>query len=112
LRSRLKTRLEQSDEVLSSPDEIFFDNQKIRSQLEALYSEQSGILNEEDDGEVDLASYAYQIWKNATDNDPSLLKSIPDMPNVVYATKQNDDDPQKEGVVVYSRTAEDNDLLA
>jgi len=112
LRSRLKTRLEQSDEVLSSPDEIFFDNQKIRSQLEALYSEQSGILDEEDDGEVDLASYAYQIWKNATDNDPSLLKSIPDMPNVVYATKQNDDDPQKEGVVVYSRTAEDNDLLA
>lgn len=112
LRSRLKTRLEQSDEVLSSPDEIFFDNQKIRSQLEALYSEQSGILDEEDDGEVDLASYAYQIWKNATDNDPSLLKSIPDLPNVVYATKQNEDDPLKEGVVVYSRTAEDNDLLA
>lgn len=112
LRSRLKTRLEQSDEVLSSPDEIFFDNQKIRSQLEALYSEQSGILDEEDDGEVDLASYAYQIWKNATDHDPSLQKTIPDMPNVVYATKQNSDEPQKEGVIVYSRTADDNDILA
>lgn len=112
LRSRLKTRLELSDEVLSSPDEIFFDNQKIRSQLEALYSEQSGILDEEDDGEVDLASYAYQIWKNAIDHDPSLQKTIPDMPNVVYATKENLDDPQKEGVVVYSRTAEDNDILA
>ncbi|OFY93623.1 MAG: NgoFVII family restriction endonuclease, partial [Bacteroidetes bacterium RIFOXYB2_FULL_35_7] len=41
LRSRLKTRLEQSDEVLGSPDEVFFDNQKIRTQLEGLYSEQS-----------------------------------------------------------------------
>ena len=80
--------------------------------MEALYSEQSGILDEEDDGEVDLASYAYQIWKNAIDHDPSLQKIIPDMPNVVYATKQNPDDPQKEGVVVYSRTTEDNDILA
>jgi superfamily II DNA or RNA helicase len=112
LRSRLKTRLEQSDEVLSSPDEIFFDNQKIRSQLEALYSEQSGILDEEDDGEVDLASYAYQIWKNAIDHDATLQKLIPDMPNVVYATKENQDVPNKEGVIVYTRTADDNDILA
>lgn len=111
LRSRLKSRLEQSDEVLGSPDELFFDNQKVRSQLEGLYSEQSGILDEEEDGEVDLASYAYQIWKNATDADPKLLNLIQEMPNVVYATKQNTDDKEHEGVIVYSRTADDNDVL-
>lgn len=111
LRSRLKTRLEQSDEVLGSPDEVFFDNQKIRSQLEGLYSEQSGILDEEEDGEVDLASYAYQIWKNATDANPQLNNIIPEMPNVVYATKQNHEEKEKEGVIVYSRTADDNDVL-
>lgn len=111
LRSRLKSRLEQSDEVLGSPDELFFDNQKIRSQLENFYSEQSGILDEEEDGEVDLASYAFQIWKNATDADPKLINLIPEMPNVVYATKQNTEAKENEGVIVYSRTADDNDVL-
>ncbi|MCG3167249.1 MAG: RNA polymerase-associated protein RapA [Bacteroidia bacterium] len=111
LRSRLKSRLEQSDEVIGSPDEIFFDNQRIRTQLENLYSEQSGILDEEEDGEVDLASYAYQIWKNATDADPKLNNTIPEMPNVVYATKENTDVKENEGVIVYSRTADDNDVL-
>lgn len=111
LRSRLKSRLEQSDEVIGSPDEVFFDNQKIRSQLEGLYSEQSGILDEEEDGEVDLASFAYQIWKNATDADPKLINLIQEMPNVVYATKQNNDKPENEGAIVYSRTADDNDVL-
>lgn len=110
LRSRLKARLEQSDEVLGSPDEVFFDNQKIRSQIENFYNEQSGIL-EEDDGEVDLASYAFQIWKNAIDANPQLIKLIPEMPNVVYATKQNNLANENEGVIVYSRTAEDNDVL-
>ncbi|PZR37655.1 MAG: NgoFVII family restriction endonuclease, partial [Azospira oryzae] len=74
-------------------------------------SEQSGILDEEEDGEVDLASYAYQIWKNATDEDPKLINLIQEMPNVVYATKKNDDDKEREGVIVYSRTADDNDVL-
>lgn len=111
LRSRLKNRLEQSDEVLGSPDEVFFENQKVRSQLEGLYSEQSGILDEEEDGEVDLASYAFQIWKNATDADPKLNNFIQEMPNVVYATKQNTDAKEHEGVIVYSRTADDNDVL-
>ena len=111
LRSRLKSRLEQSDEVLGSPDELFFDNQKVRSQLESIYSEQSGILDEEEDGEVDLASYAFQIWKNATDADPKLTNLIQEMANVVYATKQNMESKENEGVIVYSRTADDNDVL-
>lgn len=111
LRSRLKSRLEQSDEIIGSPDEVFFDNQKIRTQLEGLFSEQSGILDEEEDGEVDLASYAFQIWKNATDADPHLNKIIPEMPNVVFATKENTDTPEHEGAIVYSRTPDDNDVL-
>jgi len=34
-----------------------------------LYTEQQGILDDNDD-EVDLASYAWQIWKQATQDDP------------------------------------------
>ncbi len=35
-----------------------------------LYNEKAGILDGDADTEVDLASYAYQIWKNAIDADP------------------------------------------
>ncbi|AXE18048.1 NgoFVII family restriction endonuclease [Runella rosea] len=114
LRTRLQSRLEESGEVIGS-DEQFFTNQRMRSELETLYNEESGILDEEDDSEVDLASYAYQIWKDATDQNPTLLKTIPDMPEVVYATKNNPQNEgivsQQNGVIVYARTPEDNDIL-
>jgi predicted Rossmann fold nucleotide-binding protein DprA/Smf involved in DNA uptake len=61
---------------------------------------------------VDLASFAYQIWKNATDADPNLLKIIPDLPNVIYATKKADNEHKINGAIVYTRTANENDILA
>ena len=77
-----------------------------------LYNENSSVL-EEIDNEVDLASYAYQIWKNAIDADPRLKKTIEDLPNVVFSTKPHKPAPnQPEGVLVYTRTAEGNDSLA
>jgi superfamily II DNA or RNA helicase len=110
LRRRLISRIKENAEVVGS-DETFFDGDPVN--IADLYNERSGILEEKDeDADVDLASYAYQIWKNATDADPSLNKIIPDLPNVVYATKENNDESQKEGVIVYSRTVEDNDVLA
>jgi superfamily II DNA or RNA helicase len=110
LRRRLTNRIRENAEVVGS-DETFFDGDPVN--IEDLYNERSGILEEkDDDADVDLASYAYQIWKNATDADPSLIRLIPDMPNVVYATKENNEGAEKEGVIVYSRTADENDVLA
>ena len=110
LRGRLTRRIEENANVVGS-DEIFFDGDPVN--LADLYNEKSGILDgEDDDTEVDLASYAYQIWKNATDINPELNKIIPDLPNVVYATKQNEEAPEKQGVIVYTKTGEDNDVLA
>ncbi|NLD37035.1 MAG: NgoFVII family restriction endonuclease [Desulfatiglans sp.] len=109
LRGRLRERIKQNAEVVGS-DETFFDGDPVN--IHDLYNEKSGIFDDEDDSEVDLASYAYQIWKNATDNDPALLKIVPDLPNVVYATKGNTFVKDKEGVIVYTRTADDNDVLA
>lgn len=109
LRRRLTTRIRQNAEVVGS-DETFFDGDPIN--IADLYSEKSGLLDEDDkDSEVDLASFAYQIWKNAIDEDPTLNKTIPDLPNVIYATKHNTAEPEKEGVIVYTRTAEENDML-
>jgi superfamily II DNA or RNA helicase len=109
LRKRLKTRIQQNAEVVGS-DEVFFEGDPIN--LADLYNEKAGILDHEDEGEVDLASYAYQIWKNATDNNLELKKKIAELPNVVYATKPHPTgDAKTEGVIVYTRTADDNDIL-
>jgi len=110
LRRRLTQRIEENANVVGS-DETFFDGDPVN--LTDLYNEKSGILDgEDDDTEVDLASLAYQIWKNATDANPELNKIIPDLPNVSYATKQNNEESEKEGVIVYTRTSEENDVLA
>ena len=81
--------------------------------MKDLYNEKAGILDGETEGEVDLASQAYQIWRNAIDEDPKLEKLIADMPSVVFATKGHEPtDEAPDGVLVYMRTSEDNDALA
>lgn len=109
LRSRLRIRIRENAEVVGS-DETFFDGDPVN--IRDLYNEKSGILDEDEDGEVDLASYAFEIWKNATDSDPKLKKIIPDLPNVLYSTKENTQGEEKQGVIVYTKTADDNDVLA
>ena len=112
LRSRVRQRLKENAEVVGT-DEQFFEDDRDDQRVLDLYHEKAGILDEEDDTEVDLASYAYQIWKNATTQDPELQKIIPELPPVVYSTKKFEASEKKpEGVLVYMRTPEDNDALA
>jgi hypothetical protein len=62
---------------------------------------------------VDLASYAYQIWKNAITAEPTLQKVIPELPPVIFSTLAHQSgEKQPDGVLVYLRTAEGNDALA
>lgn len=113
LRSRVRTRLKENQEVVGS-DESFFEDDDHENSIQDLYSEKSGVLDgADDDGEVDLASYAFQIWQNATKNDPKLRKAVEDLPDVVYATRALPETPDaKEGALVYIRTPDDNDALA
>jgi hypothetical protein len=69
-------------------------------------------LDEEEDIEVDLASYAYQIWKNAIDAQPELAKTVPDLPDVIFATKKGSEEQKLNGSIVYTKTHNDNDILA
>ncbi|GIK22142.1 MAG: hypothetical protein BroJett005_15560 [Ignavibacteriota bacterium] len=109
LRHRLSQRIEENAEVVGS-DETFFEGDPIN--ISNLYNEKSGILDDDNETEVDLASYAFQIWKNAIDKNPELEKIIPSLPDVVYSTKQvTKSDKTSEGVVVYAKTFEDNDVL-
>ncbi|RJQ65739.1 MAG: NgoFVII family restriction endonuclease [Desulfobacteraceae bacterium] len=112
LRARVRQRLQENAEVVGA-DETFFEDQDGDQAVRDLFTEKAGILDGEEDTEVDLASYAYQIWKNAIDRKPELEKLIPAMPNVVYSTKKfNETRDQPEGALVYLRTAEGNDALA
>jgi superfamily II DNA or RNA helicase len=112
LRSRVRQRLQENAEVVGA-DEAFFEDQDDAQVVRDLFTEKAGILDGDEDTEVDLASYAYQIWKNAIDREPALEKTIPTMPDVVYSTKAHTPVPgQPEGALVYLKTAEGADALA
>lgn len=112
LRERLRQRLRENAEVVGT-DEAFFGDERGDKVIVDLYHEKSGILDGEDDTEVDLASYAFQIWKNAIERDPSLQTIIPALPPVVYSTKpHNPNGAAPEGAMVYLRTSSENDALA
>ena len=111
LRARVRTRLTENREVVGS-DEAFFEGDDSENPIQDLYSEKAGILDGEDEGEVDLASLAYQVWKNATQADPGLQKIVEELPDVVYATKSvAADDSSPEGALIYIRTPDDSDAL-
>ena len=87
LRGRVRTRLQQNREVVGT-DEAFFedDGEEGNEAIVNLYNEQAGLLDDERDNDVDLASHAYQIWKNAITQDSNLEKIISELPSVVYST--------------------------
>jgi superfamily II DNA or RNA helicase len=107
LREKLKSRIKENAEVVGS-DEMFFEGEPVN--ISDLYSEKSGILDEEEDNEVDLASYAYQIWKNATDARPELKTEIERLPNVVFSAKESEKGDN--GAIVYVKAGNNNDSLA
>lgn len=112
LRARVRQRLKENAEVVGT-DEAFFEDDQNDQVIIDLYNEKAGILDGEEDTEVDLASYAYQIWKNAITHDPSLQRIIPNLPDVAFGTKAHLATPlAPEGVLVYLRTSDGADALA
>lgn len=112
LRARVRARLHENREVVGS-DEAFFEDDEADNPIRDLYSEKAGILDGDDEGEVDLASYAYQIWKNAIEADPAIQEIVEALPDVVYSTKTKRPGPDSPaGALVYVRTPDDNDSLA
>ncbi|MGB3652597.1 MAG: hypothetical protein WBA41_15450 [Rivularia sp. (in: cyanobacteria)] len=102
--------MQENAEVVGT-DETFFEDESTQVILD-LYNEKSGVLDGDEDTEVDLTSEAFQIWKKATDRNPALKKKIEEMPNVVYSTRSHNPKPvQPEGVLLYMKTTEGNDSL-
>ena len=103
LRGRVRNRLRENAEVVGT-DEAFFEDDPDDQPIINLYNERAGILDGEADGEVDLTSHAYQIWKNATAANRPLERAVTDLPDVVFASRQHCGDPrQPEGVLNQSQ---------
>jgi hypothetical protein len=102
LRSKVRQRLDENAEVIGT-DETFFEGDHNQAVID-LYHEKAGLLDDEDDSEVDLSSQAYEIWKDAITADPSLAKTIPAMQPVSLSTRA--------GVLVYLKTATGANSLA
>lgn len=111
LRSRLRHRLQENAEVVGA-DETFFEDEEDRESLGDLYNERSGVLDDDEDREIDLISYAYQIWDNAIKANPPLEREIARLPNVVYSSKALPPGVLPPGVLVYLKTAHGSDGLA
>jgi superfamily II DNA or RNA helicase len=112
LRGRLRDRLNENQEVVGT-DEAFFEDEQAREMLLNLYNERSGVLDEAEEGDVDLTSEALQIWQSAIDANPALKGIIEKLPDVVYSTRHHEptgSDP--EGVLLYLRTDSGTDALA
>ncbi len=112
LRGRVRSRLRQNAEVVGA-DEAFFEDEADEQTILNLYHERAGILDGDPDGEVDLASHAYQIWKNAVSADPRLERTVTNLPDVVFSSRHHTPIAQRpEGVLVFVRTPDGNDALA
>ncbi|MBP6871653.1 MAG: helicase [Bacteroidales bacterium] len=109
LRDRLSRRIRENAEYVGA-DEVFFDGDPVN--IRDLYNEKAGILDEEEDTEVDLTSTAFEIWNQAIKARPELKKIIPSLPNVIYSTMPKPKQMvEGEGVVTYHKTASDVDIL-
>lgn len=112
LRSKVRRRLDENAEVIGT-DETFFEGDHNQAVID-IYHEKAGLLDDEDDSEVDLSSQAYEIWKDAITADPSLAKTIPAMQPVSFSTRERtpqEPDPGS-GVLVYLKTATGANSLA
>ena len=122
LRARIRQRLKENAEVVGTDEEFFDDEQQAEANtIRNLYTEQQGVLDDNDD-EVDLASYAWQIWKQATQDNAELARTVEALPPVVYTAKAFALDETRfpllgrqaadGGALVYVKSPEGNDHLA
>lgn len=103
LRSRLQKRLKDSAQILGGGEQFFDDD---------IFIDVGGMFDgtqnlDEDEGEVDVSSYALGIWESAQPNDRRIALELQ---QVVYSTKTIAEDAPGE-VITYGRTDSGTDIL-
>ena len=106
LRSRIQNRLKENAEVIGT-DEQFFENE--RQILIDLYNEKSEVLEKEISEDIDLSSFALEIWNKGVKRNPELEEIIKSMPDVVHSSKEIKD--RYPGVLLFAKSHINNYLL-
>ena len=108
LRSRIQNRLRENAVVIGT-DEQFFENEK--QILIDLYNEKSETLEKEMADDIDLSSFALEIWNKGKKKDPTLEEKVKNMPDVVHSSKEIGKPNQSEGVLLFAKSHINNYLL-
>jgi hypothetical protein len=106
LRQRLLHRLQQNQEVIGT-DESFF-GEEVANKLRDLYTEKAGVLDEDEDEDVDLASIALQVWNSASADDQKVALALPPIVSATRPLPRKEVEgeppyPDPPGVIAYLR---------
>lgn len=104
LSKRLVARLKNNNEIFGG-GEKFFDEDEDLVELRGLYDGTVSLDDEE--GEVDAASLALEVWQSASDDD---RRQALDLPEMVYSTKSATE-KSSPSVITYGQTDSGTDLL-
>lgn len=85
LRQRIAQRLTSSGDIIGGFDQLI-EGLVDETAVVDVYTERSKIY-EETDNDVDMASYCYQIWQQATMTNRTLEQSIPNLPAQIRSAK-------------------------
>ena len=108
LRSRIQNRLRENAEVIGT-DEQFFEGEQ--QTLIDLYHEKSEILEKEMSDDIDLSSFALELWNKGKKKDSILEEKVKNMPDVVHSSKEIEKENQAEGVLLFAKSHVNNYLL-
>lgn len=107
LRERVKRRLKQNALTFGS-DEMFFSEEDT-AVIRDLYNGKMDDLDSEED--TDAASVAYEIWTQATKDNPELAERIANLPDLIDATRSAKDE-ETEKVAAHVQTESGRDSFA
>jgi hypothetical protein len=103
LRERVARRLAKNAAVFGADDQ-FLNTEDEAHVIRGLFDETSEFPDEDEAGQVDYASTAYEIWRRAEENHPRLAQAAIDLPDVTFATRAvaGIATAGSEGVLVYT----------
>jgi hypothetical protein len=110
LRSRLRHRLEQNQEVVGT-DESFF-GEEAAHKLRDLYTEKAGVLDDDEDEDVDFSSIALQVWNSASEKDRQAAQQLPPVVGAARPLAEEQKHAgEPSGVITYLRFPDGTDAL-
>ena len=106
---RIRERLDANAVVFGGGERFFGTEDEEAALREAIYNEDPP---EEDNGEIDVVSMAYEIWRSAQRDHPEMASAAEALPDVVYSTFAQTTHSNEPGVLVHIQTSDDLNAFA